>query len=73
MTVLDILQDYIDRKTELEYSSDDCKPVFIVSYLGNEILLTCVHSKSKITEILNPDEYARDVDEVMENLYNKTM
>lgn len=79
MTMLDLVQQEIDRVVEEQYSdhTKHCTPIFSASLFGRLIIITCQHAGLAFSDALFPEDNMTyglsNIEEVMTNLYNRTM
>ena len=80
-SVIDCIQEEVNRICEDKYKDDDCKPIFLVSLItekgGDRLILTITHSYQSFSEILFPRHDAlygyETIEFMMKMMYNRTM
>lgn len=80
MTILDLVQQEIDRVAEEQYSDhtpSSCTPIFTASLYNRLIIITCQHAGLAFSDALFPEDNMTyglsNIENVMTSLYNRTM
>ncbi len=78
MNINDIVQQHVDVIAAEQYADDaGLSPMFVVSVYEQSILLTCMNHGHFFSEQLFPNNNMTyglsNVEDIMENLYNRTM
>ena len=80
-SVIDCIQEEVNRICEDKYKDDDCKPIFLVSLITekeyDKLILTITHSFQSFSETLFPrcdSIYGYEtIEYMMGMMYNRTM
>ena len=81
-SIIEILQEAVDKITQEKWKEDNCPPKFFISNLwehekSQKLILTVTHMNNNFSRVLYPIEKNLweydNLNKVMEDLYNQTM
>ena len=80
-SIIDIVQDNIDKYIYKNFSRDECKPVYLISVCSTDgvdkMIVTITHLGQSFSEVLFPREDQHygyeNIYDMLRDMYNRTM